>query len=793
MEFLSSGDSLPAVVIVVEDEISELVLAQMTTWANAELVYPSIWIDARELTGTSWAEGLSARLSGLGLTNGHLASFVKERPVSLVRLVAVRWTVGGRPDAGSDLHSAARLVDEALRALLPEASTVRLQVVVTDGEAQVSRAALLPGWTTVVISPEDRAGDRHPDLGVRGPRLVGHSALALSTVAGLWRQAADHPLDRLASGSTDMVVVRSMARVVVVASLFPDLLAAALEAISPSEGFVGGIPSASPELAVERAARKVIEKHRESVEMCTRDPGRRSRSTEECVAEARALADAAPHLEGVDGSRTIDDVRLAAERVLGKVGSPTDLQPTAALWHSLCQLSLGLVDGSQLPAGFDQPKEGRFQEYLPAHLVVPKPESELHVTGLGSLRAVDPYHWRLFESRSAASDDDSMDDGDDTTTAWLSSRRYTLLWRIADHVAQEVADACGALSDAMSRLSKPDTVHRLETYQSPHPPTAALHSPVREIAAVACFLLAVLVLIGALGVALVLVAVSLAVAGAGWLAATRSHLAQLEQIEPALAACDAAINAASRLVRVCADYDQLLDWADVIAWMLRPPVFDRESVPQDEPPGLDGLPAAFGLRRVATNPAVIARTVSELAQATRKPGWATERLAAIQASAKLEFDPAEDVARSAGPGLLGFLPPRKELLRAVASAQRTIWDQLATRIEERLRAIDPTSLVRPSDIDFLAEVDPPDEEAPAPLSKRLWTPASEISGRNKVANTWLWVPKSLGAPHSASIEPLVATHSCTGPSLVLMKIRLDLAGPCRADELSLFDTEMQQL
>lgn len=415
---------------------------------------------------------------------------------------------------------------------------LRINMLVPETDVAQQQIGLLqPGWeVNAVVSPEDRPDVDRLNVFIRAQEnLHGHALAAAATLGGLWRGMHEAALDEISVDSTsadqDSVVVRCHVRLILGDDRADKLAQATIDAvIGAPDGSVRhlewGYVSDRPDQFVDRSLAQLLR-------------------TAEWVPDERAtepLTKPAPSIWTVIGEwlRFQASLPLAAFRFLGSsaqdaaergltytfAGSnvgvvgrlnpeapratqahaaakltalsdalePTRLaqdaavsgQATPAAWRTLRELCIGLVDGSDLPTGFDRLRRAQFDEVLPPSYVAPAFGREV-VNGY-ELRAVDVEAIaRMAAAASPATeqgenlavkpgkseslgepsdgdetvpdgpaspptrhaDDEAAPDGqgsdgadssattDDSFRSWVADRSQTLIWKLAKRVYEQ--------------------------------------------------------------------------------------------------------------------------------------------------------------------------------------------------------------------------------------------------------------------------------------------------------------------------------------------------------------------
>lgn len=368
------------------------------------------------------------------------------------------------------------------------------------------------GTWNLYVAPEDRASPAEANLLSSSKGLLPrHAAHALATVADLWANAAVQPSDALTASagreafSIDppaVRVVRTFTRVIDLGYLADHIAAGVFRAgkawpnPDPNRFDRAGEPSR----LIAEAKREFIDVHGELIGLTEfkpleLPPERRPNLWDallELIQMIRArirrlpvdLADATvgkahDYLAGVidryrgsdaaktmrwrerpEGERRLDDLAAELDHALY-----TPDGATAAVWHDLRQLALGLIDGAPLPNSIEPKLHVRGDKRLLVtnpEAVVPDPEAQPPVPGLE--RPCDPLNLDpRFAEREGEENDGSISEVElerrQKLEEWVTKLRPTLLWA----VGAEIAAALETAKAAAAELDHPGASAETET------------------------------------------------------------------------------------------------------------------------------------------------------------------------------------------------------------------------------------------------------------------------------------------------------------------------------------------
>ncbi|KAB1644319.1 DUF2768 domain-containing protein [Pseudoclavibacter sp. CFCC 14310] len=167
----------------------------LTDWSAAGLISDFHWVTPDMVA----SDGIDAlHISQGRITAVELSSLVGTRGVERVRLLSLLPALA-EDDSHSDLSDEMRLA-QALESGLDNAALTLARVIVAQSDAPTKVPQLaLPGWHTVLLSPEDSSepgAGRTQVQGLDDPAEIARPlAPALAAFAGLWRGVEESPLD----------------------------------------------------------------------------------------------------------------------------------------------------------------------------------------------------------------------------------------------------------------------------------------------------------------------------------------------------------------------------------------------------------------------------------------------------------------------------------------------------------------------------------------------------------------------------------------------------------------------
>ena len=694
-------------------------------WTRAGLIDPLLWTVMGEngLTVTTWLGGdraevdlraaIAAEPYGLiRLIACHvLDSAEAPRDDTAVEFARRASQVQGA--VGRALAPQQRLVRLSL--LIP-----------ASGAAEISPETLsLPAAANVLVAPEQRITPRHASVEVGDADLVTHAAAAIASVSGRWRASEVGPFDGQdepdSSASPRLTVVRSFVRALRIRGAVGEV-ANELWARRRSEAWAahaaGATPARDPQGVVGTLLRDFFSVHGErliyqpgpaprrpqlapvSVGSAAQElfryaargfrdvPADVASRVEESARQplsdfAQRAAAAGPAAPIVSGARAdhrwpVDEPANAAEvnaadateatvelarDLLHRAGGDAPAPPPAGgTWQALRQMSFGAIDGSPMPEGITEPREGATRVVLASAAdVAPDPQagafqfsdvpSSLQhepflqapigvcdafqatqarasldnrlVIGL-SPKPVEQQEEVTDETSPSAAEEQFSDDVArlrDQLEAWVADQERSLLWKLTSRVSDALTDGREDLLESHKRVKQGEP--RVDEAA-----LAAAQTDLRRnwfvitLAVLILGLLTFWVLGGdgagltpavAVGTAtgwIVIWAVSLVLAFMRYQGHV-SHLRYEYQRRHAefLDAFERSLDAARQVDSLASIYRQLRCWAEVIGWMVHHPEGPVVNTPAsadspsevDVPPSVvvtEGLASESSLRRV---------------------------------------------------------------------------------------------------------------------------------------------------------------------------------------------------
>jgi hypothetical protein len=534
--------------------------------------------------------------------------------------------------------------------------------------------------------------------------------------------------------------------------------------------------------------------------------------------------------------------RRHAEEILAQLESPASPPASPRLWQEFRSVCFGLVDGGELPGCVESPLDGSTRQILVdgSPVVAPPEERRFRLADVlpsgetgrpGAqvpLRECDPYQaeearqWLaalIAEAKQAGEAEASTVEALEQAAArfedWVARRSSTLVWRTAEHLGQQLDRARRSLHDAVAVLRA--GAARLDE--------AARHAARRRL--MRWWLLLLLVTLVGLGGAdwwnrngadteqvatAVTVLLLLWLGGSLWafMRFQRRVFQLLYRYNQAIWTYRDALQRAEHhgheVVRLASLYEQLRDWAEIVAWMIhRPEGPPARAGKRSDPFGDSVHPLALRLAIGQSTSASLTRVSATAARSLFARGWLgalyTRYAQQVMAELKVErgldetapgFDPDAEVAD----------PKRDPLLQAIREGRPAEgWRAEArTGVTGQLAATDPRELFPqvsvagedsdelPAD-DFLADLlpSPDDDQWRQSLVTSLWSPAALVNRTHEVREAALWLPAGLAAPSTSALVRYPTGRGSSGSdSYTIQTIRVDLTADCPFDQLSIF-------
>ena len=884
------------VYLIDDDQVSRQIGEIASQWSACGLLQPTLWLSAAacERAKGDLESLLASHCVNGRVSDAPLLQLLGRSPISLLRLVIIN-VVGDAGAANPRLVSLGDEVAAKFASYLPAATKLRIvNVIVPSGQVTSLPGTLLlqsgvASVLNVIVSPEDRVGDAYINVGVGSgadSNLVGHAALAALTVAGGWSGMEAGPFDdetKLASVAGDHIIVaRAFAGSVQVEPIIDLVTQAALETrddwpipdyasptgpisaldaprlvdrmVDQCSDLEGGafkyrpfVPTPPDEPRTIGLLRAFIELFRFvtwRVRHLHADLGERVHAVAASKAEAGAQAlifgqdsGAQVRVGGLarpEVAPTTDSVIADANRVLEVTGRITEVYapPTPSIWRSLRGLVFGLLDGSSLPADFEEPLAGgRRQVVTRPALLGPDPfdaegarVAKLINAALKSSNVVlspgDPYSAKLAEEAllarlaerqregGADSDVEKLDEALGALRAW-TERQSSLLWRLADKVAGQLQRARGGLNDALAGL-------RSRNDEADGRLPAAWRKCRRRWIILGVVATALEVLIGFSSVTLPSKVGAMAGVVVGAYVLMVLAFAMYAKVEFAVlnarerdhhrltSALDGAVHNAEEVARLGSLYRQLVAWSEIIGAVLHrpwgtPSVTAAAEVAAPLKRGVAAASFAAGRSSDAQRVSLI----NEVSNSIFTRGWISEVYGRIQQAAlatlaekkALPVAPDPDIdTPQAGNGALTHL--QEEIADGM-------YGQVAVRIG-RAKVADfcgtcpPSRLVSEVDqtaddggsvtIDeFMGRLIPSDEARL--LAGDIWTEAARAARSHEVGAIEIWGP---GIAEPLVVDPKVRWFplrdvELPGGGLGIKAIRLDLSEPCSRESLRIID------
>lgn len=409
----------------------------VAAWTQAGIVDDSLWVTPGDITvQPSGPPVVTAAYVQRGAEESRVDLFtaLATHSLSSVRLVVLQLLT--HPGSGDlDVVAAGKTLREAVRIALPrrpsgDSASVTTHLRAVNALIPVSRAygatrdLLLPGWdANVVVSPEDRPDLDRATVFVRHPgNFVGHAAVAASALGGILDGMDQGALDHLELDSTttdhDLLVARFTVRSVVGDDIVEALATQtfSMDSFGP-DGPASVLPdarvAADPLAVAEQAANHVLDSplwadepepvapqvtaysrglwpairhaakfNLQMFPVMARWVKSRMRMTVEKGATSVLVGEGAGISVRI-GAGAADVIVEAAERELAQAGAKYREMSAAsgqqlihlnpAAWTLMREMATALIDGSQLPEAFPEPRVSGKRELLPAWAVVPLP------------------------------------------------------------------------------------------------------------------------------------------------------------------------------------------------------------------------------------------------------------------------------------------------------------------------------------------------------------------------------------------------------------------------------------
>lgn len=758
-------------------------------------------------------------------------------PYDTVRLVSLLPVHSGSTPPPTGLPElSAQVEDLVARHLAPSQTLVGLGLVVpATGVENVPREVLSNRWhTTVIAVDEDSVDPEHASRDVRElEHFTAHAALALATVAGLWRGMDGGPFDgdREGAGQQEPRVrlIRCHARGGRSYGLPDDIVREALTrrtdpmwvaemlGARPAENSAhlaeraGDEFLAGPGAAMTRTPFRAPRRHRTRVTprsalrllwlfMRGRITQLRQELRENAANEMRdwiedftrrlVFGDTDTDMVVRFDGRPLDDEDGAgfeaesvdvAKALVDAVRRPPAPQTFPEEWRALRELSFGLVDAGPLPEGCTEPMAGVHRLVVAVHAVSAPPD-DLDVT-------LDP----------PPGDHDSPDDVVDT-------EGEPMLARIGRRIAEDTETA------------RREFLRAIETLKASVPGKPG-ETPVDRRYWYGWLLLTLVTMSGLVTGVVLSTNDGLAPRSAFWLSATSALVFLVgtsiilfvylrkafqeaakanrlwERYENARLAAE---HEAVELIRLAAVRSAYERWHPVLARTLHVAARDAVLTPEDGT-DLEALsrPSAFVVGEAETDPRLLARLSALVGRRTFQRGWLSALYARVLAESMSELKFRRGLpVEAANPDPDVEPAAHRELADRIRAglADHTVIDDVRDIIGEQVRSLGLTDLfcaVHPvhgeatTPTSFFGALQDTDDTCTARFNRRLWT---EASGYPKVATrTTTWMPDRLDQVDmspAAVVLPMVAPEE--RPLLVVLAARLDRTELLVWSDLALF-------
>ena len=873
------------VVIANDDEDGRSALAMARAWHASGLLSDFAWVTPSSVHLASQGPALvEAVVVSSGQTT-ELLGLLGSRPHSLLRVIVLHMLTHEHSSVELLADACDHVADLVRRAMPVTLTTsgdgdgmrlLRTNLMVPESELAPQHLDILQaGWeVNALVSPEDRPDLNRVNVFVRrSSNLYGHALAAVASAGGLWRGAARGSFDDLALDSTmggkELLVVRSMARIVVGDDRATRLAAAVIHAVETEDAgatsIEWGVPSDDPEALVTGALESILQTSEwlrrplESMPLIIRQvslgtlirdwasfqlslpvaaigfvSGKARTAVERSVTAATVGKEA-----GVVGrvvplspseAATVAQARLES---LGNDLAPARLkleaaqwgQSTPAAWRVLREFSIGLVDGSDLPAPFTRPHRAGLDEVLPPRFVVPHPDDVLvhageTVSGVDVLKTAevlrdlppsDAAEKTSFSNDASSSGftspaDETGEAGDHSSILdWVEQRKGSLLWRLAtaayETLRSEDNSAKSSLA-AATDFSPPSTeklqwAQRLLILSWFVGLVGVLLAPVWIIIKTR-FTDATLPEVTWQNLSTLTVIVLLVWLGGGsfYFRTTRAYeWAVLQRLHRLRTASDEYVRAAQETKRWKVMYRGVVDWARILAPLLHRPW--TASALQESPveEHVDGLPASVALAQPAGDhqgPSPV--VVSDCIQSICHRGWLKQEFSRYvklsPINSRSSSRSSGDLAADTDLGLHAHGPRADLILVAETSETReeATWElmedikdlmldgelELPEQTVKRVGAF-ATELAQ-SDQDFFTS----SMYIQAPLAPDLFTDEAHVAGRNVPETSLICLP--LGIPFGGSFPGANIIRGAT-----FVAVRHDLSPQLQPSDVRIFE------
>jgi hypothetical protein len=281
----------------------------------------------------------------------------------------------------------------------------------------------------------------------------------------------------------------------------------------------------------------------------------------------------------------------------------------------------------------------------------------------------------------------------------------------------------------------------------------------------------------------------------------RKHRAYLDAIRRAE-------NDAFELVRLASMYDQLADWSAVIAWMTHHPEGTLDEVEEPPPLHLGDLPLSMRIAEGRASSASLQRTSAVVGRSVFGRGWLGNLYQRYESASMGDLKhqlglPAEAPNPGpdrdlADPSPRGFLREQIEAGEHApewcGSVYQLVDAELGTIPPDELFAeVVPLAESGAGEADemmtpesFLAEASPSAD--PGTFLLTLWNDEARLRGAEHIDRIHLWSPPTLVPSSHDRLTVHAQEESPSAQGIfALGAIRLDVARPCPATDLAMFD------
>lgn len=507
---------------------------------------------------------------------------------------------------------------------------------------------------------------------------------------------------------------------------------------------------------------------------------------------------------------------LRHEMLVKEADTIAALHPST--WADLRRASFALTDGSEPPEGLEVPFSMGKRELLPPGAIAPDPKGAFSAAGT-TLRPCDPAATATLRERLTAAAKDASETADEASVSaeklaesagglarldrWAAGRSSSLLWRLADDVHRRAVSAERRANENYSEIAAgtPPAVEQVRSAQT---------RLIRWWTALLVIWLALTAyagwryltersgLVWTLSCAmttLVVALMAIALANHGFFRAVRRHERGVQMLlAQRRRAAEAYVTSRREAQRLSAIYGSLLDWAEIIGWVLhRPWAPQPQETKSLSDEGLAGLPAAVAVARPDQSTADLpARNVATAAAELCSPGWSTRLFNQVTAM----YEDRDDVDKDGGylaadlDTLDSPQSPRRQLLELMkdGSGPRHLTERahysiraalaggrvdLPPRWVQRLGRFSDN--VERQDVDFFAATTRP----AIPFVDDTWTPRGLHRRRHLPEAVSAWLPQGVRASKDG-LRVLPAQGD--------IAVRVDVSRICVPSDLTLFET-----